>query len=322
MVSTTCRPRPKALVAIGIAYLFLAAMTQVFLASIGINPFYTLFFGWFFSFFLDGRYFILLLAYWMAMRRGATQWSTWVVPISMCFAFVLTYSAMIFLPMLVGGAARYPNLMLGYFVFTFGIGNWISASTIWLVSRAVGVYLIPSNLEACPSDAARWRFWERAILGTNAVILVVLAYYLQFGFLVWFLPAMLETVSLALIWIGLATLVANGFARISLAGMVCLILGLGFSVAKYPLIVLFTRGTFSPGAGGVGPLGFLLGVILPVVSWILCNGLLRKCGYQPATRDQIESMNRSRKEKQRSGVQSDNPADRIESEPPIREWII
>ena len=317
MVSTTCRPRPIALVVIGIVYLFLAAMTQVFFASTGISIFYSMFFGWLYSIFLDGRYFILLLAYWMAMRRGATQWSTWVVPMLMCFAFLLSNSAMIFLPMLVGGATRYPNYMLGYFVFTFGIGNWISASTIWLVSRAVGVYLIPCNLEACPSDATRWRFWERAILGANAVILVVLAFYLQFGFLVWFLPAMLETVSLALVWIGLATLVANGFARISLAGMVCLILGLGFSVAKYPLIVLFTRGV-----GGMGPQGYLLGAILPVISWILCDWLLRKCGYKLATRDQIESMNRSRMEQQRSGEQRDNPAERIESEPPIREWII
>lgn len=321
MVSTTCRPRPIALVVIGIVYLFLAAITQVFLASIGTNPFYSLFFGWLFSFFLDGRYFILLLAYWMAMRRGATQWSTWVVPMLMCFAFLLSNSAMIFFQMLVGGATRFPNLMFGYIVIYFGIGNWISASTILLVSRAVGVYLIPCNLEACPSDATRWRFWERAILGTNAVILVALAYCLQL-FQPGFLPAMLETVSLALIWIGLATLVANGFARISPAGMVCLIVGLGFSVAKYPLMILFMRGTFSFGVVGMGPQGYLLGAILPVISWILCDWLLRKCGYKLATRDQIESMNRSRMEQQRSGEQSDNPADRIESEPPIREWII
>ncbi len=255
------------------------------------------------------------------MRRGATQWSTWVVPMLMCFAFLLSSSAMIFLPMLVGGATRYPNLMLGYFVFTFGICNWISASTIWLVSRAVGVHLIPSNLDACPSDATRWRFWGRAILGTNALFLVVLAYCLQFIW-PWVLPSMLETFSLALIWIGLATLVANGFARISSAGMVCLIVGLGFSIAKYPLMFLFMRGSFPLGVGGMGPQGYLLGAILPVISWILCDWLFRKCGYKLATHEQIESLNRSRKEEQRSGEQSDNPAERIESEPPIREWII
>jgi hypothetical protein len=324
VASKTCRPRPIALVAIGIAYLFLAAMTQVFFAWTGISLFYSISFGWLFSFFLDGRYFILLLAYWMAMRLVATQWSTWVVPMLMCCAFLLSNSAMIFLPMLVGGATRYSNLVvsLWYFSLAYGIGNWISVSTIWLVSRGVGVYLIPRNLEACASVASRSRFWERAILGVNAVVLVVLAYYLQFTFVAWFLPTMVEAVSLALIWLGLATLVANGFARISPAGMVCLIVGLGLSVATYPLLFLFMGGSTLTGVGGIRPLIFLLSPILPVASWILCNWLLRKCGYHVVTHDQIESMNRSLKEAQRSGVLSDTPGERIESEPPIREWII
>ena len=323
MASKTCSPRPIALVAIGIAYLFLAAMTQVFFVSTGTSFFYSTFFGWMYIF-LDVKYFILLLAYWMGMRRGATQWSTWAVPIVIYFAFLLSKSAMAFFPMLVGGTTRYSNLMvsLWYFALAYGIGNWISASTIWLGSRAVGVYLIPCNLEACPSDAARSRFWERAILGANAVVLVVLAYYLPFAFVVWFLPTMVEAVSLVLIWLGLATLVANGFARISPAGMVCLIVGLGLSVATYPLLFLFMGGTTLTGVGSVGPLIFLLSPIPAVISWILSNWLLRKCGYKLATQDQIESMIRSRKEGQASGAESEGPAERIESEPPIHEWII
>ncbi len=309
------RPGPTLLVIAGISYLFLDVLIQALFTLTGVNIGTLPFIGWLYWIVFDLGSFNLLLVYWMTMRRVGTNRKTWVIPMAMMLAALsIRHLTWLTMPMLIGSISL-SNLLLYLLTIAMleGLNIWLSASILFLLSQAIGVYLVPIHQGLRQSDAVEWRSVVRAIVGVNVTLLVVLFCFSPSQYYVWLLPGIFSSMSTACLWFGLATLVAYGFQRQSAAGLICLIVALSLSVATYPLALFLQQGL---NFRGLNPQQVLLSYVLLTLKWVLFHWLLHSCGYRLATRSQIEMVLPPQEtEGQNRSVE------KIDSEP-VQQWII
>ena len=310
------RSGPTILVVVAITYLLLSALAQVFFAWTGIRLLGLPWMFWIYLGVFDTQSLVLLLVYWMTMRRIGTDWRTWAVPLSLVIAALsLQHLSWMLMPILVGSISLW-NL-LSYFLWiamSEALTIWFSASMFLLLSQVFGVYLMPSHLESRQTDAVEWRSFVRAVIGVNVALLVVVFCFsptLYFGFL---MPNVLSTLSTACLWFGLSAVVANGLRSFSTAGLICLISAVTLTLVSH-LTSFFQNQRLV--FGGMNPQIALISFLLLALKWLLFYWVLKRCGYRLVTRNNMESIN--------SFPESDEAntmVEKIENEPPVQQWII
>ena len=319
MPKISSRTFPIALIVSAIIYMFVGSIALAIAMSAVDRGAASLMRGLHQIFFSESDL-LVLLAYWMGMRLGAKHLSTWVVPVLLAvLASVLTIFVAPFLVSIFVSRARSlqvdlnintVNYLIWYEGGPFVLALWFAACVVWLVSRINGVYLIPRHMDRneVKQEAERKTNW--AVFGLSSAVIVAIHYCLYLMSYIDFSRLLVAT-SAILIWFGMASMVSHGLRRFSWFGLLCLAVGMVLPVSFWSWLTM-----------GRAPLYMIAMVCAVTMSWSMFKWLLfawalNLCGYRLVAyrHDAFASDDHNEVGRHRS-------VDKMESESPIREWII
>jgi hypothetical protein len=238
-------------------------------------------------------------AYWMGMRRGGTNWSTWVVPA--CIALLAGALPMMLMILYwswgVGrGANLGPRMLfttLSFTLLSYAVTIGTFACTFSLASRWLGVHIVPTELSAQQTKSWNqgWQFAFWSMIGATCGVLLTSFFYAWRAYPAYFLSGIAQWVSQGLIWSGIAALVAYRKSGIAWSGMVCIAVSFVLTLMMNWQLSLMSPGSYRQ-SNAYFSMMYGWGLTLPFVGlkWTLCHWLFRIFGFGLRTRDQLQRL--------------------------------